>query len=356
MRTSDVDRGELGKLPYLKQIPEDGRIVPIQLFYDHAGCEWHFWDISKGQLQEVQVLDVSHGMYLSRKPVSPDSDYRMPFEEIVLRHFTTPRIPGLAQKISQDLINALGYIEKYFILLNHARRFEDSNTTALVQVELEGIFGVHRSYYDLLNRVVTEVMRRYGATRASLPESFRRVAQKEPEVLVSKYGVPVPLAQFYQTKKQLFFACREIRDNIFHQGHSVGSVFAFDDGFAVSVDDKPWAVLTKVIDLWPADKLRTNRLGSVLVVFALLTEDMFKTMTWLGEALLKSFREPPPACFDENVYLRTSFARHLHLLEEYERDQWIAPEHALPEIMRGIRTSDSGAEGTPASNRVNEVP
>jgi hypothetical protein len=356
MRTSNVERGELRKLPYLKHIPEDGRIVPIQFFYDHAERQWHFWDISKGRLQDVQVFDVFHGTYLSRRPVSPDSDYRLPFEETVLRHFSTPRISGLLQKVSQDLINSLGYIEKYFILLSHARRFKDSNATGLLQIELEGIFGVHRSYFDLLNRVVSEVMQQYGTKKVSLPDSFRKVAQMEPESLVSKYGVPGPLVQFYQQKKRLFFACRKIRDSVFHHGHSLGTVFAFDDGFAVSVGEKPWTVLSEVVDLWPAEKLRANRLGSALVVFALLTEDVFKTMAWLGDALLASCREPPTPCFDENVYLRTTFARHLHLLEEYEREQWIVPERALPEITQGIRTSDSGTQGAPASVRVNEAP
>ena len=266
---------------------------------------------------------------------SPESDYRVPFEETILRHFCTPHISNLMYKLSQDLINSLCYIEKYFILLDHARRFEGTSVTALVQVELEGIFGTHRSYYDLLQRVVSEILHHYGTGKNSLPDSFRKVVQTEPEELASKYRIPGPLVQFYQEKKSLFLACREIRDNIFHHGHSPGTIFAFDDGFAVSVDERPWTTLTEIVDLWPLNRLRTNRLGCVLVVLSLIAEDMFKTMAWLGEAILASFQETPKSCFDDFVYLRTQFARHLHQLEEYERVQWVVPERALPEMTLG---------------------
>ena len=233
---------------------------------------------------------------------------------------------------SQDLINCLGYIEKYFILLHHVKQFKGTNANALLQVELEGIFGLHRSYYDLLQMVINEVFCRNLSQKVTLPDSFHKLVQKEPDELENKYCLPSPLIQFYQKKKSLFLACLQIRDNIFHHGHSFDSIFAFDDGFAVDVNEKPWITLKPIINLWPEEKLRNKRLGSILVVFAMLAEDMFKTMTYLGDAILASFQKPPIICFDDNVYLRTHFARHLHRLSKYERDQWISPVQVLIEM------------------------
>lgn len=336
--TAAVQKDELSKLPYLSHIPKDGRIVPIQTYYDHANGQWLTWIVHKGALQQLRCIDLCHGMYVSTNPVSPDTDYPMPFAEIILRHFCTPKISDRMHQASQDLINCLGYIEKYFILLNHARKFKGTNASTLLQIELEGVFGIHRSYYDILQRVVNEVYERYSMQKVKLPydPSFRKFVQKEPDELMGKYHFPAPLVQFYQEKKPLFSACRQIRDNVFHHGHSFGSIFTFDDGFAVGVDERPWNILVPIVNLWPDERLRNNRLGSVLVVFALLAEDMFKTMAWLGEAILASFQEPPTAIFTSHVYLRTNFACHLHKLSDYERIQWVRPEDALPEMTEKI--------------------
>lgn len=330
---------EITKLPYLKHIPRDGRIVPIQTYYDHQEKKWRIWVVPEKTLQELKVDDLIHGTYVSDEPVSPDRDYRMPFAETVLKHFCTPTIADRMHQASQDLINCLGYIEKYFILLHHAKLYPRMNATALLQVEMEGLFGVHRSFYDLLQRIVNEVHGRHSTQKVNLPDSFRKVAQKDPGELQEKYCLPPALVQFYQEKKALFFACRQIRDNIYHHGHSLSSVFSFDDGFAVAIDRTPWTDLTSVVKLWPEDRVRKNRLGCVLVVYALLAEDIFKTMAWLGDAILASFHESPRPCFDANVYLRTHFARHLHRLNEYEQQQWITPESALPDLTDGLQRS-----------------
>ena len=339
-RDATSDAREIQKLPYLTHIPRDGRSVPIQTYYDHQQKRWRIWVILDGKLQELDVTDLYHGTYVSNEPVSPDRDYRMPFAETVLKHFCTPKIAAGMHQASQDLINCLGYLEKYFILLQHAKAYTRTNAMALLQVELEGIFGVHRSYYDLLQGVVNEVYRHYSQAKITLPKkfgSFHVVVQKEPDELRDKYHFPPALVQFYQAKKELFLACRQIRDNIFHHGHSLNSVFRFDDGFAVPTDEKPWTTLASVVNLWPAHKIRNNRLGCVLVVYALLAEDMYKTMEWLGDSMLASFQKPPKPCFDGNVYLRTHFAQHLHRLDEYEREQWITPESALPEMTDGLQ-------------------
>jgi hypothetical protein len=100
----------------------------------------------------------------------------------------------------------------------------------------------------------------------------------------------------------------------------------------VTVNENPWSDIQGIIPLWPENKRRNNQLGSLLVVFALLVEDMFKTMADLSKAVLSSFEDLPEATFKHQVYLRTLFARHLHRLNEYEQQQWLKPEEVLSEI------------------------
>jgi hypothetical protein len=127
--------------------------------------------------------------------------------------------------------------------------------------------------------------------------------------------------------------------HVFHHGHSFYPIFELDDGFAIFVDEKPWKEFSKLFPLWPEDRLRSNRLGSLLVVFALLVEDVFNSMVWLGEAIINSFQEPPKPILEEHVYLRTPFVRHLHHLSWYEREQWLMPEEVLSAMAEVLPTN-----------------
>jgi len=86
-------------------------------------------------------------------------------------------------------------------------------------------------------------------------------------------------------------------------------------------------------NLWPEDKIRKNGLGSVLPVFILLAEDMYNSMTLLGEAILNSLEILPTPCFEDKLYLRTHFARHLHRFDEYKNIQWISPESVISDML-----------------------
>ena len=78
-------------------------------------------------------------------------------------------------------------------------------------------------------------------------------------------------------------------------------------------------------------------------------------MAWLGDSLLASFQEPPKACFGANVYLRTHFTRHLHRLDEYEREQWITPESGLPEMKDQLQ-QQGGGYSPPAAQSLKLTP
>jgi hypothetical protein len=192
MEQKKVKGKELEKLPYLTSIPTDGRMVPIQTFYDHSEPRWCTWAITKGALLELKVADLFHGTYISAQPADPTNDYHLPFAETVLKHFCTAEISERMHQASQDLINGLGYLEKYFILLNHSRQHKGTNTTSLVKVELEGAFGNHRSFYDILQQLINEIHARYSKSKVSLPDSFRKIVQKESNELRDKFSFPEP--------------------------------------------------------------------------------------------------------------------------------------------------------------------
>lgn len=336
MINEEVIRG----LPYLKELPTLERSVPLLPWYDHSLRRWRTWIVSDDTLHELLMDELVDGMYFSSAPVSSKRDHFLPFAEIICKHFYNNDTLYLMYQATESLIKACGCLEKYFILLNHSNKFQFSNTRALIQIELESIFGIHRSYYDILQKITAKVYKSYSKSRNELPKSFSRMAEKSSEELSLKYQLPRPLLEFYCEKKNLFITCRDIRDNIFHHGHSYNTIFHFEDGFAVPIDQKPWRHLSELVSLWPEDRVRENRLGSLLVIFAVLAEDIFKSMAWLGQAIISSFQEPPRPILEDHVYLRTSFAPHLHNLTWYECEQWLKPEQALPEMTEVVQQTN----------------
>jgi hypothetical protein len=324
-----VLKEEFKKLPYLIEVPEDGRAVPTYPYFDHSSKKWKIWVDQDGSLFEMNALDLD-GAYISEAPAFPEVDYHLPFEEIVLKHFCTPEIFKIMVQVSEDLINALSYIEKYFIFLyqhNHpVNKDMVKRLDIILRVELKGMFGLHRSFYDLLQLFVEEIYFKYSKTKKDFPDSFAKMIQKEPIILENEFNIPKPIINFYVNKKPIFLLCRKIRDNIYHHGHSFGMIYSFDDGFAIEVEEKNLNELDKIVGLWSPERLKKNRLGSVLNILVFIVDDMFETMSALAESIMDSFDNLPNPIFTEHVYLRTQFARHLHRLKEYREKQWFKPE------------------------------
>ncbi len=166
----------------------------------------------------------------------------------------------------------------------------------------------------------------------TLPDSFRKIAGKSPKHLETVYRFPSPIVQFYKSREELFLRLRSIRDNVFHHGHSPGVLFEFDDGFATAIDDH-FAKQLDAFNLWPEDRLKPNRLGSVLPIFSFLVKDMFDAMNHLGDTLLECVPDLPAALADGyQVFLRSSVSRHLLSLDRYQSEQWFDPK----EILRSV--------------------
>lgn len=329
-----IDLGEIAKLPYIKQFPKLPRQIPILPYFDHSQNKYFIWFNIQGKLIEHKLYDVVQGEYISQKPISPDEDILLPFTEVIYRHFSLGEIIRKCRESTQDFINGLGFIEKYFILLYHYNVFSDTSVSNLVSIELESAFGNHRSFYDIVHEIIRETYQAFSSKKCQLPDSFRKMVQMDASEMEAKYYLPKSIVQFYLQKKDLFMACRAIRDAIYHSGVSFTEVFALNDGFAISADNQVFNHLAKLVSLWPTDKLKPNRLASILPVLCLLVENMFDTMQSLGACIVNAFQSLPEPIFKDNhIYLRSPFARHLHRLRDYKQIQWLCPDIALKEYI-----------------------
>jgi hypothetical protein len=320
---------DLKDVPYIKHLPKDGRDVLLSAYYDHAEKRWTMYSPFEGKILALNPSDLVDGIYVSTAPVDAESDIRIEFTEFVFQHYSIKSLADINDRIEQDLLNELASIHKYFVILHHLNTHDDRAAVALMTSEIEYALTNHRSFYDLLNRAVIEILRYVTPPVQELPDSFRRVAQKPAEDLVKKFRLPGPLVDFYKAKEGLFMILRRLRDGIVHEGKTPDLVFHFPDGFGVSLDRHIFSPLVP-LGLWKEGLLKPNRIGSLLVVFNFLVRDMFDTMNVLAQQLKICFDKlPPPVAEGYSTYLRSGFTPHLAKSDFYFAKQWVRPDEVL---------------------------
>lgn len=318
------------RIPYINYVPNDGRVVILSGYYD---CEmqqfYTYMLIPDGTIVAIPALDMLEGTYIARAPANERLDCRLPLLETTINYFSFGDMLSVLRDAEQDLINGLASLHKYFVLLHHVNGHKDHSGNLLISTEVEYAFGNHRSFYDLLHKMISIIRRFYQEKAPELPDSFAKIATKDAQELVEKYALPEPLIDFYKNRENVFLQLRDIRDNIFHHGHSPDSSFTFPDGFAVRVEDRLAKRLAN-LNLWPEDLLRENRLGSILAILAFLVNDMFDAMDGLQASLLAYVAVlPPPTISGNKVFLRSAVSSHLASLGVYRQKHWFYPKEIL---------------------------
>lgn len=317
-------------LPYVTRLPDGGRLLVYMSFYDTDEKQFHAYAHQPdGTFFSIRPVDMAAGTYVARSPADKTRDVHLPLAEMVFQHFSLAPICALLTKIEHDLQNALSSIHKYFVLLEHSKRSGDDTGTSLISTEIEYAIGNHRSFYDLIHRMVMAINATYHPNPCQLKDSFAKLAQKDHSYLCTELLLPPALADFYISRARLFLLLREARDNIFHHGHTPNTIYAGDDGFSVMITEG-FGKRFEGLNLWPEELLKPNRLGSVLAIVERIVHDMFDTMTVLCDALANSFDQLPAAVADgHHVYLRSPLVQHCHLLDGYRREHWFNPKDVL---------------------------
>jgi hypothetical protein len=324
----DLDYIQAGDLPYLTACPlYDRRIVLASL---HDGSRFHVYiQQADRSLMVVQPIDMASGTYVARAPARP-SDLRDQLAETVFQHFSYPRVLKLQESIHADTTNALASLHHYFILLWYAIRYSDMSDTRLVVTHLEYAFANHRAFYDLIAEVIALFRPEPLYSAATLPSSFRKMAEKSDEELRQKFGVPETLCSFIRSCQTAFLAVRAIRDNILHRGQNVVElVFKFQDGFGISADSALLAQLKHLVT-WPDDLLRNGSIASLLPIFEFLARDLLTCASVLGETLRDLPNAPDGIAEGYHMYFRSPVGLHVGNFDLYRSTHWVRPETVLP--------------------------
>jgi hypothetical protein len=317
---------ELAKLPYVQRVPKDGRVVPLLTFFD--GADWYLWiPVKDDELGRMAGGEVISGSYCAASTADPTRDFEFPLGTLInMRASFGPAMSEFA-KLESDIHRCAAVLEKYHMFFREPGGHRN-DMSLLVVSELEYLLVLLRSLYDVLQCVVAAIsgLLRYSdgsRVSRSLTLSFASVALRGDDIrtsdqIHSEFGIPLPLAHWYEQQAPFFRALRGLRDDIAHRGGDPSTVFCLPRGFAVAPTQAPWSRF----DFWPEAERSPEGLGSLRKFFASFILSAIDACNEFGRVLAASVVLPPAISDDVRFIIRSPFGRHLVNLPAMRAQPW----------------------------------
>jgi hypothetical protein len=287
--------------------------------------DWYVWlpdenkDLNKVNAQPVQSA------YFAKEPAR-GSDIYFEFLDHLLQLSLTNSVDRSITRIREDIFNLAASFSKIGFYQNKSQD-SDLNTVRLVKTEIEYIFTLCRSLYDLLQEVshfVWENIELHDGGGNQLPRSFADIALHagDPvpsEELEERYGLTPELSNFYNRAANDFSSIKSYRDDIIHNGRRVDFLFWTEKGYAVSKDQEPFCDF----DIWESDYDLPNNLAPIWPPLAYTAYVTLETLIGYFRALAKDINLPPKLAPGYQVYLRGHYLNNLTKLSDIlDGDQW----------------------------------
>lgn len=243
----NASREALRQVPYLNVDAIEDRTVNLMPFWD--GGKWHDWAPIEGGIIPIPIVDAYEVDYVALEPAK-DTDIVIPFVEIMWQRASWPHVCRFISAIAADFHNLGTAIEK----LDHFFRLRAEiglRVTAFVKTELEYVFVLSRSVFDLLQETIATIwetkiqlqdpLAEAKRKRQKPPHTFSKMVLRGEEIrergeLVEQYAIPPALAAAYEEVAPFFRDTRRFRDAIVHGGKEQAQIYSTDKGFCVPKD------------------------------------------------------------------------------------------------------------------------
>lgn len=281
---------KLDQIPYLSYFPRDGRILLLQPWYDFEAGTWHMYSsLTEDDCVRLQMASMTAGTYYARRPAHP-KDIIFDLGTLIAQHLSFPAVVPRFYSLVDDIQLLSASLEKLELIRQSVK--EPMKATFLIVSEVEYLFMLVRSMYDLLQKIAKELGKLLCRVDGSpvllqLPDSFAQVildgdAPRTEAELITKFRLPKQLASFYVHEISTFVCLRDIRVSIEHHGKPLPSVYITENGPGISTEGPPgWTALP----VWKMHDLLPNGVGSVRALTAFLAKSFISTLNTFAQAL-----------------------------------------------------------------------
>jgi hypothetical protein len=305
-------RGDLRKVQYLDTSSLQGRTINLMPMWD--GLRWHLWIPGPDGLLDMQPFDMHEGSYVA-ETAAHENDLIIPFVETMWQRASWPEVAPRVSAISADFENFATSIEK----LTHFFRHRDArgfSATQFVKTELEYMFIISRSIFDLLQEALAEIwntrIRLLDAAADArkkqnrLHDTFSKVvlagdAVRTRDELIGKYAIGKVLADAYVSIAPFFVQVRKFRDDIVHLGKDPHFVFSTERGFCIPKSAYGFGALP----FWRPEHYDNPNIVSLLPLLAHLVIGTIDACNSLVQAFAAEIELPAPIAPERRVFVRT---------------------------------------------------
>ncbi|MBC8180045.1 hypothetical protein H8E88_02870 [candidate division KSB1 bacterium] len=321
IKTSILDIDQIKILPYIDCDNLNNRIVPILPYYD--GTKWQIFIYNNDEIIPLEGQP-SEGDYFASKP-EKDSDIYFDFLNFIVQRAFWPNVGQAIDSLRNDLHNLGASLGKFqlFYEVSSEKKLE---VTRFVASELEYIFIVCRSIFDLLQKVISQMWDKIefvdkNINKRQIPESFRKMILSSNKLMdvgtiTNKFKIPPLLAEFYYRHASFFFMLREYRDNITHRGLDFKSIFNTEKGFAINKDKEPFSTFK----IWNKEHLLPNNLASLRPVIAYLIIHTIEACEDFSATIQKIIVFPPDIAPNSKLFIRGYHNKELIKLDKILND------------------------------------
>lgn len=319
---------DIQKVSYINIDKLDDRAIPLQSCY-LGNSEWESWIPTEKGLLQMKIVDVTDACYFAKSPAKK-TDVYIGFINLIMKKVYFKELVHFERGILEDINNLSASASKINLFHQMWREDKELVKRRFITIELEYIFKVCRSLFDLLQEVIAKIWARFRYLDSSLEvkklqPTFSKMVYKSnklssSEEIETRYLIPPALAQFYARNGVFFDWLRSYRDKISHGGKNIESLFIMNEGFAVSTETEPF----KGLHIWEKTELKTNKLGSVRALVSYTILNTLNVLEDFSSVIQTIMKLPPDIAPGHDIYIRGENLGILHELYKYiDGNEWI---------------------------------
>jgi hypothetical protein len=312
-----LHRSELAKIPFIDSDNIGNRTLTTLTFFDSG--EWHMWFPMPTGLIPMKGQPVEADYF--GRVAEKSADVYLEFLNFMTQRACWADALRSIDGIRDDIHN-LGASLAKLELFHRSSRDQGIDIRRFASTEVEFIFGVCRSLFDLLQEVIAALWQRVelldaNVKKRQLPASFRRMVLKEeqlmaPEAIQARHHVPAQLASFYHRNGRFFQVLRRYRDDIVHSGRDFEFIFVTQKGFAVRADTEPFASF----GVWNEEHMLPNRLASLRPVVSHVITATLLACEDFAQTIQQIIRFPPEIAPGFKLFMRGAHTEQLLAMKD----------------------------------------
>lgn len=306
---------EISKIPYVDIHNLHGRTLSTLSF--HADGEWKMWIPAGGKLHPIKGWP-AEGFYFARRP-EQESDIYFEFLNFIAQQACWPSTIPCILGIRDDLFNLAASMRKFQVLFEASASYK-TESSRFVVTELEYLFSLCRSLFDLLQELISRQWDNVrlidqAKRKKNLPLTFSKMLVHDnrlrtAEELAFKFTIPNELASYYERHGAFFQVLRTFRDRFVHGGSSIQSIFVTEKGFAVPENTQPFSQF----GVWNQDHQLENGLCSLRPIIAHIVLKTLEACEDYAHTIQRIIKYPPPMVPNMLFYMRGPFTCEFHTL------------------------------------------